>query len=72
MITAILTDLLICKDSFQFISEITATFPLAQVGIMPSAAFGQELMEMTFTQDTYHINSLNLMVSTIKYSKSII
>jgi hypothetical protein len=22
------------------ISEITATFPLAQVGIMPSAAFG--------------------------------
>jgi hypothetical protein len=23
----------------KFISEITATFPLAQVGIMPSAAF---------------------------------
>jgi hypothetical protein len=37
----------------KFISEITATFPLAQVG-MPSAAFEQELMEMTFTQDTIH------------------
>jgi hypothetical protein len=31
----------------KFISEITATFPLAQVGIMPSAALEQELMEMT-------------------------
>jgi hypothetical protein len=50
----ILTGLLICKDSFQkFISEITATFPLAQVGIMPSAAF-EGTNGDDFTQDTYH------------------
>jgi hypothetical protein len=48
------TGLLICKDSFQFISEITATFPLAQVGIMPSAALEQELMEMTHKIHTIH------------------
>jgi hypothetical protein len=49
----------------KFISEITATFPLAQVGIMPCSFGAGTNGDDFYTRYIPYMNSLNLMVSTI-------